>query len=232
MEAAGIFIGFRYFLYLRKKQTDPIGKSDRTWILIGAIFGAVLGSRVVGSLEDPAALLASANPLLYVYSNKTILGGLLGGLMGVELVKKKIGVIISSGDLFTYPLILAMIIGRIGCFSMGIYENTYGLPTSWPTGMNLGDGIARHPVNLYEIVFLGAVWCLIVLAAKNYRLADGSRFKLFMIAYIFFRFLLDFIKPHADLAMGLSTIQFTCLLGMVYYSPFICKPGKLLHSYA
>ena len=56
--------------------------------------------------------------------------------------------------LFTYPLILAIIIGRIGCFSMGVFEETYGLPTTLPWGMNLGDNIPRHPVCLYEIIFL------------------------------------------------------------------------------
>ena len=39
METAGFFIGFRYFLYLRKKQGDIIESTKRTWILIGAILG-------------------------------------------------------------------------------------------------------------------------------------------------------------------------------------------------
>lgn len=38
-ETAGMFIGFRYFLLLRKKQADAINDDNRVWILIGAIFG-------------------------------------------------------------------------------------------------------------------------------------------------------------------------------------------------
>ena len=79
---------------------------------------------------------------------------MLGGLAGVELIKKTIKEKLASGDLFTYPIILALIIGRIGCFSMGVYEETYGSPTSLPWGMNFGDNILRHPVCLYEIIFL------------------------------------------------------------------------------
>ena len=40
----------------------------------------------------------------------------------VELIKKLPVKTKASGDLFVYPLMLALIIGRIGCFSMGIYE--------------------------------------------------------------------------------------------------------------
>jgi phosphatidylglycerol:prolipoprotein diacylglycerol transferase len=86
-ETAGMFIGFRYFIYLRKKQGDSIKSDNRTWIIIGAIFGAILGSRLVGGFENPVALFASKNPLFYIYQNKTVLGGFLGGVFGVELMK-------------------------------------------------------------------------------------------------------------------------------------------------
>ena len=38
-----------------------------------------------------------------------------------------------------------------------------------------------------------------------------------MIAYIAFRFFLDFIKPHYTFSFGLSTIQVTCIVGLIYY---------------
>jgi len=217
LEFAAYFIGFRYFLYLRKKQPDPINSTNRIWVLIGAIFGSIIGSRIVGGLEDPTQIKMADNVFLYFYQNKTVLGGFLGGLFGVELMKKIIKEKHSSGDLFTYPMLLALIIGRIGCFSMGVYEETYGTVTTFFTGMNLGDGRLRHPVTLYEIVFLILLWIALVQVEKKYRLAAGARFKIFMIGYIAFRFMLDFIKPHYTFSVGLSTIQITCLLGLLYY---------------
>lgn len=232
LEAAGIFAGFRYFLYLRSKHPDYISSNNRTWILIGAIFGSLLGSRLIGGLENPEVLLNSNNKLIHFYENKTILGGLLGGLAGVELIKKFIGERRSSGDLFTYPLMLAMIIGRIGCFGMGVYEETYGTQTVFFTGMNLGDGKLRHPVALYEIVFLFILWGVLKRTDKNFLLAEGSMFKLFMICYLFFRFMLDFIKPHYTFSIGLSTIQLTCIAGLLYYFRFVLKPKNLLAANA
>ena len=173
LETAGIFTGFRYFLYLRKKRKDVIEQPNRVWIVIGAIFGALLGSRLLGALENPGAWIASEHPLLYFYQNKTVVGGFLGGLVGVELMKKYIGEKKASGDLFVFPMILALIIGRIGCFSMGVYEETYGLPASLPWALDLGDGIPRHPVTLYEIIFLGLVWWVLLRTQK--KPATGKR---------------------------------------------------------
>lgn len=230
LEPLGMFIGFRYFLFLRKRFADHIETGQRIWIIIGAIFGALLGSRLVGGFENPTELFTANNPIVYIYQNKTVVGGFLGGLLGVEIVKKLINEHKNSGDLFTYPMILALIIGRLGCFSMGIYEETYGLPTRLFTGMNLGDGLYRHPVTLYEIAFLIVLWFGMVQLEKKYHLVDGARFKIFMMAYLVFRLMLDFIKPHYTYTFGLSTIQLVCLGGLVYYGAYILKPRKLIST--
>jgi prolipoprotein diacylglyceryltransferase len=227
-EVLAFFIGFRYFLWLRKKQGDAILNSNRTWIIIGAIFGALIGSRLIGGLEDPTQIAKADNILFYFYQNKTVLGGFLGGLAGVEIAKGVIKEKQASGDLFVYPILLALIIGRIGCFTMGIHEETYGTVTDLPSGMDLGDGRLRHPVAIYEIFFLLLLWVGLKKIQTNFSLEQGALFKLFMIAYLIFRFLLDFIKPHYTFNIGLSTIQLTSIAGLLYYSPYIVQPKKLL----
>lgn len=232
METLAFFTGFRYFLYLRKRQGDAFSSSSRIWVIIGAVFGALIGSRLIGSLERPYELKMTQHLLDYVYNNKTVVGGFLGGLVGVELTKKIIGEKKASGDLFVYPIMLALIIGRTGCFSMGVFEETYGAETHLPWAMNLGDGIPRHPVALYEILFLMVLWMLLKTVQRRQSLEAGALFKLFMITYLLFRFLLDFIKPHYPVLVGLSTIQLTCAAGLLYYSPFIFHPKKLVSAYA
>ncbi len=226
-EIAAFFIGYRYYAFLRKRKGDLINTDNRLWIFIGAVFGALIGSRLVGSLERPQELLAAKNIWLYIYSNKTVLGGFLGGLLGVELIKKIIKEKHSSGDLFTYPIILALIIGRIGCFCMGVYEETYGAVTTFFAGMNLGDGQLRHPVTIYEMIFLALLWFVLLLVEKKYTLADGARFKIFMIAYCTYRFLQDFIKPSYPVFMVLSTIQLTAAIGLIYYLTIHIRNKKL-----
>jgi phosphatidylglycerol---prolipoprotein diacylglyceryl transferase len=225
-ETLAFFIGFRYFLYLRKKKGDQYSSPNRLWVIIGAIFGSLIGSRLIGSLERPYELSKTTELFYYIANNRTVLGGFLGGLLGVELVKKIIGEKKASGDLFVYPILLALIIGRIGCFSSGIYEETYGIATSLPWGMNLGDNLLRHPVCLYEIVFVILLWIAFRKMAAGEKLEEGSLFKIFMISYLLFRFFLDFIKPHYNVLPGLSTIQLTAIAGLLYYLPYLVKPRK------
>ncbi len=216
-ETLAFVIGFRYFLFLRKRQKDNITDPNRVWIIIGAIFGAFLFSRLVAILENPSDFAGSEHKWLYFFTHKTIVGGLLGGLLFVEITKKIIHVKSSSGDLFTYPLILAMIIGRIGCFCNGVYEDTYGEPTQFFMGMDLGDGLQRHPVTLYEIAFLILLWTGLKMAESHVHFREGIRFQLFMIFYLLYRFLLDFIKPGTNFFWNIGAIQIFCLAGLVYY---------------
>ena len=231
LETLAFITGYQYYLKLRSRTKDPIDDANRIWIFIGAAAGAFIFSRLIGALESPSAFFKSDHPMLYLFSSKTIIGGLLGGLLGVELIKKIVGEKNSSGDLFTFPLILALIIGRTGCFLNGVYEPTFGLETSWFTGMDLGDGKMRHPVALYEIVFLILLWISLAAVSKKMTLVSGEKFKLFMIAYLVFRFFLEFIKPRETVLSGLSTIQLCCLAGIFYYRKpiftWISKPFRI-----
>lgn len=215
LEYLAFFVAFRYYVFLRKRITDSISTSNRLSIIIGAVFGALLLSRFVAFFENP--VLHYQQGWLAILNNKTIMGGLFGGLLGVELAKKIIGEKQSSGDLFTLPIILGIIIGRIGCFLAGIKEFTYGKETSFLLGMDLGDGLSRHPISLYEVIFLILLF-LLIRQLKSANLENGLLFKLFMISYFSFRFLIEFLKPNTFFFLGLSSIQYLCLICLVYYS--------------
>jgi phosphatidylglycerol---prolipoprotein diacylglyceryl transferase len=226
LEFLAFVIGFRYYVILRRQTKDPIPAMNRIWILVGATAGALVFSRLVAGLESPSRFFSGEEPMVYYFASKTIIGGLLGGLIGVEVVKKMIGEKTSSGDLFTYPLILGIIIGRLGCFSMGVYEETYGYPTNGIFGLDLGDGIPRHATTVYEILFLVMLWIVLVKLDKGYDLENGTRFKIFMVSLLAFRFMIEFIRP-GERFLALTTIQWTCMLGLLYYWRVWLQPKKL-----
>ena len=216
LEFTAFFAGYRYYVYVRKRTGDTISSSNRLTLILAAAVGAFIGSRVVGFLENPVLNLANTN-LLDLYNLKTIMGGLFGGLLGVELVKWIINERQSSGDLFTLPLIAGIFIGRVGCFLAGTNEFTYGTTTSFITGMDLGDGLKRHPIALYELAFLGALFLFLRRICDKNKLQLGLLFRTFMLAYFGFRFFIEFIKPNVFFFMGLSSIQWLCILCFVYY---------------
>jgi prolipoprotein diacylglyceryltransferase len=224
-ETAAYYLGYRYYAYLRKHAGDTITSENRFIIFIGAACGAFIGSHLIGIFENPSLLHKMS--FVYFMGNKTIVGGLLGGLIGVELIKKKIGVQVSSGDLMAYPIILAMIIGRTGCFFAGLDDGTYGIPSNLPWAINFGDGIYRHPTNLYEILFWIALWTSMIAYERGHYFTGGSKFKIIMVAYLIFRFLIEFIKPDYFFSFGLSVIQLACIAGIVYYYKVFLYPSKL-----
>lgn len=224
LETLAFFIGVRLYYYLRKDIKDPISEMNRLWILLGAMIGALLGSRIVALFENPNEILHQT--WMTFYQNKTVAGGFLGGLFGVELCKKLIGIKIPSGDIYVIPILTALVIGRIGCFSMGILEPTYGIETPFFTGMDLGDGKMRHPVALYEIITMLAL-IIFFIYTKKYELQNGDRFKLFMISYFMYRFGVEFIKPYQPLFLGLSIIHWISIFIFIYYYKFYFRILKI-----
>ncbi|MCH9660974.1 MAG: prolipoprotein diacylglyceryl transferase, partial [Bacteroidetes bacterium] len=210
------FIAFRYYVILRRKNTDVISYTNRLSIILGAIFGALIGSRIMGWLEYPFFEF-SWSSFIRIINTKTIMGGLFGGLLGVELVKKIIGETQSSGDLFTFPIILGIFIGRMGCFLTGIKEFAYGIETRSFLGIDLGDGIPRHPIALYELLFLVVLFVFLKRLKRTQNLISGTLFQYFMISYFSFRFFIEFLKPNEFLLFGLSSIQYLCILCLIYY---------------
>jgi prolipoprotein diacylglyceryltransferase len=219
-ETLSYFVGIQVYYFNRKRIIDPIETIDRMKILLGCMVGALIGSRVIALLENPQ--LFDTISLLTIFQNKTIAGGFFGGLIGVELTKKKIGISIATGDIYVIPIIIGVFIGRIGCFCMGITEATYGIETTFFTGMNLGDGHLRHPVALYEMILM-LLLLVFFQFIRNKELINGDRFKLFMVIYFLYRFFVEFIKPYHPLFLYLSSIQWTAFLVLLYYYRFILR---------
>ncbi|RKE98769.1 prolipoprotein diacylglyceryl transferase [Ichthyenterobacterium magnum] len=225
LEYLAFFVAFRYYVILRKQSKDSISSINRLSIILGAALGALIGSRLIGLLENPLVEFSQEN-FIQLINTKTIMGGLFGGLLGVELAKKVIGETSSSGDLFVFPIILGIFIGRIGCFLSGTNEFTYGIQTVSVFGMNLGDDILRHPVALYELVFLILLFFGLKHLQNNSNLKNGALFKWFMIFYFTFRFFIEFLKPNVFYVLGLSTIQILCLICLLYYHKTILNRFK------
>jgi len=225
LEYLAFFLAFRYYVFLRKGSRDSISSLNRLSIILGAALGALIGSRLVGYLENPIVPISKEN-IIQLLNTKTIMGGLFGGLLGVEIAKKIIGETKSSGDLFVLPIILGIFIGRIGCFLSGVNEFTYGKETTSIFGLDLGDGVLRHPLALYELGFLIILFFSLKTFQKTSILDDGELFKWFMLFYFTFRFFMEFLKPNVFYIVGLSSIQLLCVICWLYYYKFIFQKLK------
>jgi phosphatidylglycerol---prolipoprotein diacylglyceryl transferase len=215
-EALAYFVGYRLYVRVRRATGDPLPQIHRLTLVAIAIAGAAVGSKALALLDDPAQTGQRIRELSFLLGGKSIVGGLLGGLVAVEIVKRIMRVTVATGDLYVLPLIAGIAIGRIGCFLTGLDDQTHGLATSLPWGVDFGDEIRRHPAQLYEIallLLLGAV----VIRRRQRPHVEGDLFKLFMLVYLIWRLAVEFIKPGTPV-WGLTAIQWACVLGLLYYA--------------
>jgi len=217
-ETLAYTVGYAVYRRSRDRSGDFLPDDYRWLIIAAASIGALLGSRLLGLLEEiPISQLTWRNLLLP--GGKTIVGGLLGGWLAVEIAKRLKHIHSRTGDLFAVPLCIGIAVGRIGCLLAGLADDTYGTPTSGPWGVDFGDGIPRHPTQLYEILFLA----LLAFALHRYNQRphpEGATFRLFLAAYLTWRLLIDFIKPQ-PLHYGLNLIQWACLAALLFLIPDI-----------
>jgi prolipoprotein diacylglyceryltransferase len=193
-------------------------------VIIGCILGAAIGNKLVFWLEIPQLWAPHWQDVGIWASGQSIVGGLLGGLIGVELSKKWTGIRESTGDNFVLPLVAGTAVGRIGCFLAGLNDGTFGNPTTLPWGIDFGDGIARHPTQLYDIAFVLLVGGLLLKLRPRFQAKPGLLFKLYLSGYLLWRLAVDAIKPVPyDYLLEFSGIQWVCLLALLCYLPFVVR---------
>lgn len=210
-------IGIGLFLLQRRRLRDAIDTRARWAVVAAAILGAAVGSKVFFWLENPWETLAHWNNPIFLLGGKTIVGGLIGGLVAVEFEKQRVGIRRPTGDLFAMPLAAGIAIGRIGCFLSGLPDRTYGTASRLPWAIDFGDGIPRHPTQLYESIVM-AIGALVLGRLTRRRHREGDVFTLFMTMYFALRLVVDAVKPEVRIALGLSSLQWASVAVLLYCS--------------
>jgi len=186
-----------------------------TVVIIGAFFGAF----IIGSLNTLVSLDSSK-----IIIGKSILGAIVGGIIAVESFKKIMNIKGSTGAYFVPSLAVGIAIGRIGCFVSGLDDYTYGVPTNSSLGYDFGDGILRHPVQLYESLTMAIFFFYtLLLYIKNRDYFEKVIFYQFILVYSLQRFVWEFLKPYESIAFGLNIFQFICLGLVVYALRYLSK---------
>ncbi len=198
--------------YVIQLRIDHVQKSNALYIAIFAIIGGTIGSKLPIIFIYWNQINANPENIAIFLSGRTIVGGLIGGALGTIVAKKMFKINERLGNQIAIPVALSMAVGRIGCLLRGC---CYGQPTDLPWGIDLGDHIYRHPTQIYEIIFDVAL-VFFLAWRKKIGVKPGELFKVFMNAYLSFRFVLEFIRVEKVGFMGLTDFQWLCLVSLVY----------------
>jgi prolipoprotein diacylglyceryltransferase len=207
--AAGLGLGGILYRWRLKDATDGFQLGSRPGYFAALAAGAIPGAWLAGSLNT----LNGGAPAL----SHSVVGALIGAIIGVEIYKAAFGIRRSTGAVFVGSFAMGVVIGRWGCLFTGLPDRTYGVPTSLPWGVDLGDGVARHPVQVYEsasmALFLG-VYLAGLFAKKPWVLRRA--FYALCIWYGVQRFVWEFLKPYPPIAGPFNLFHLLCA-GLVAY---------------
>ncbi|MFA6887974.1 MAG: prolipoprotein diacylglyceryl transferase [Candidatus Woesearchaeota archaeon] len=202
----GFIIGYYILRYLLKKKNIAMTEEEYDSFIVYIAVGLLLGSRVFYFVFYNINSLF-VDPLQFFkiwQGGMSFHGGLIGVITsGYIFCKQYKKDFFALADLAVIPIILGLGIGRIANFING---ELYGRITTLPWAVDFGDGIGRHPSQLYEsakcFVIFYIMWIM-----KNKELKKGTLFWTFVTLYGFFRFFIEFVRE-PDPQLGFVLFNF------------------------
>ena len=213
----------------KKNDTDV----ELAWDLhFLAIFGGMVGSRLLFIFENFSAFLADPLAMIFSTTGFSVLGGYVLALaLCIIRVKKAGQPFFRIADLYVPGMAIGYAIGRLGCIAAG--DGCYGLPCKLPWAMSFPNGIVstlstKNPmlVELYQKIFPGepipadisvhptplyesisTTILLIILLLPIWNPGNGRRFAFFLLWFGVSRFLVEFIRLNPFVYWGLSSSQ-------------------------
>ncbi len=191
------------------EEAQRLARLTEPSYFVALAMGALVGAWLFGSVNSLRSLAAAPS--------HSIAGALAGAIGAVEIWKWRHGIASSTGGAFVLPLTLGIVIGRLGCLFSGLDDFTYGVPTALPWAVDLGDGIGRHPVQLYEALAM-ALFLITYLRARiaGQGWARSHAFHAMVIVYAAQRFAWEFFKPYPRIA-GPFNLFHLLMLGLILY---------------
>jgi len=169
------------------------------WYFTSLAIGAIAGAIAFGSFNMGLAGFWTLG--------HSIAGAIAGGIVTVEIYKLATGITGSTG----LP------------FFAGLPDYTYGTPTTLPWGVDFGDHIARHPVQLYESAAMFAYLVVYLRALQNRsELFLQNGFYLFVGWYALQRFAWEFLKPYPTVLGPFNIFHVICVV-LFGYSLFMMR---------
>jgi len=225
--------GVTIFLIARHNDPEKISTATRdifVSMISVFIFGA-LGSKLFSTIMHVISTNMTGERLNWTYgltgnSGFGFLFGAISASFFIPKMSKKKTDFYEVADFISPFILLYMAFLRINCLIGGC---CYGVPTSLPWGYlprTLNDGIPRHPVPLYSMLGLVAVY---IMLRKLYKKGQGKGVVLFasIAAYSLLRFFLAFLRDDRFIMFG--AVRWTSVAQVFILLVFVLSVAGLFY---
>jgi phosphatidylglycerol---prolipoprotein diacylglyceryl transferase len=214
------------WVYLQSRH-NPIISTDRIWMafLVGIVPGIIF-ARLVHVIDQwghysmyPDQIIGGRG--LAVWG--AVIGASLGIWLYFRIIKAPAGAFF---DIMAPGIVLAQIIGRVGCTANGC---CYGTPTdlSWgifythPDSVGFATlGTPVHPAQVYEMIFLAIVFGVLLLSRRRLK-PDGSLYLLYLSLYSVWRIGIGFLRDNGETLVGLQQAQIIAFVVLAVALPLL-----------
>lgn len=203
--ALGVFALF--VVALRSARQDR-----HTWdrlipMAIGIGVGGVFGARLLHLFVEPGRFgeLIDFYSLFQPGTPGNVVGVMVGSYLGGIAVRRSLG-LPAMGNHYAPALAAASVLWRIGCILAGA---CHGRTTELPEtihAVSLSDNLPPVYDGLFNLAVFFLLWRL-----RGRVTRDNALLYLYLSAYAFFRFWLEFIADYPPVALGLTGVQYLCL---------------------
>lgn len=191
----------------------------------GGYFASLAVGAIVGAYASGSFTFWGQGVFALAHS---VAGALVGAIVGVEFYKLARGIRMSTGVVFVGPFAAGVAVGRWGCLFAGLPDQTFGVATTLPWAVDLGDGVGRHPVQVYESLAMAAFAIAFALGLRvraDWAMRHG--FYWLAIVYGAQRFLWEFLKPYPALVGPFNHFHLMCA-GLVAYGVFMMRRSNAM----
>ncbi len=204
-----------YFVGESELKRKGLNSNLADLLLIACVIGGLGGAKVLFLYQNVSLTDFISDPVRYLASGFTFLGGFLGSLLLIWFVTQMKRVrYLTVTDAAAPALVLAYAIGRIGCLLVG---DDYGAPSSLPWAISFPNGspptfLAVHPTQIYDtismLIFFIILWKI---RKKDFPIGWMTAVTLMVLGVQ--RFLMEFLRnttpsfiPGLSQAQVISTI--------------------------
>ncbi len=195
-----------FWMAARRRQMASEGIA---YLALAALVGGVIGAKIgEWAVANGAAWAAHPFAILEVRGGgRSILGGVLGGWIAVEIAKKRLGIRRSTGDLWALALPWGEAVGRIGCWFNGC---CFGAPWSGPCAVWQHEAW-RFPAQFLSSACAFAIGCFLWWPRKE-TLREGQLWHWYLMGWGACRVGIEFVRNHPSYDGMLSSAQWTALV--------------------
>lgn len=192
-----MIIGFivAYRLCEGEFKRKGLGEDLIDWVFVASIIGGLIGAKILFLMENVTFSEFVADPVRYLSSGLTYLGGFVGAalLFWVAVRIKNVNFWLATDAMA--PIVITYAIARIGCFLVG---DDYGIPSNLPWAMAFPNGSPPtnervHPTQIYEILLTLGIFVYVWKIRKK-NMPVGWLAAMVLILTGAERFLVEFVR--------------------------------------